>query len=292
MKSPHPLFPHIFAFPPHRKTLGGTAYFIQATTPKLQAETPEETEAKADPQAETSPKLQAETQTAAPLPVTTRTNTPAQLEASTQTDTQADTQTDTQIQAQLQASIQVSAQASNGSSNILVDCPPWNSETSDFLQKHGGVGWLFLTHRTAMAEVAVIRAALGCEVVVQEQEAYLLPNLPKWVFQREIRLGDRGLGLWTPGHSPGSACFYWAGDGGILFSGRHLLPTVEGKLAPLRTSKTFHWPRQCRSVQALVERFSPETLSYVCPGANVGFLRGKGKFDRAYGQLAAIAPPR
>lgn len=229
MKTPHSLFPSVFAFPPHRKTLGGTAYFIQDSP------SPHD-----------------------PNPNDSSPNDPS---------------------------------PNNPNHNILVDCPPWTPETAEFLQQRGGVRWLFLTHRNAIADVGAIQAELGCEVVIQEQEAYLLPEIPTQVFQREIQLGDRAVGFWTPGHSPGSACLYWAGEGGILFSGRHLLPNPQGELAPLRTSKTFHWPRQLRSVQTVIDRFNAKTLSYICPGANVGFLRGKGMFDQACTHLAAIAAP-
>lgn len=249
MKDPQCLLNTVFAFPPNRKTLGGTAYFLPQ---------PPASEAPSDP-----PR------------------------------------------------------------NILVDCPPWTLETFDFLQKHGGVQWLFLTHRTAIADVGTIQSALGCTVVVQEQEAYLLPEVPQLqTFQREITLSDRPdhtlLGLWTPGHSPGSACLYWSGlaqsmpdpsttaagstsvaasdtptqssPRGILFSGRHLLPTPTGDLAPIRSSKTFHWPRQCRSVQGLADRFTVDTLTHLCPGANTGFLRGQGYVDRAYERLVSGIP--
>jgi glyoxylase-like metal-dependent hydrolase (beta-lactamase superfamily II) len=30
--------------------------------------------------------------------------------------------------------------------------------------------------------------------------------------------------FWTPGHSPGSSCLYYRKFGGVLFSGRHLVP--------------------------------------------------------------------
>jgi hypothetical protein len=36
----------------------------------------------------------------------------------------------------------------------------------------------------------------------------------------------------------------------------------------------------------LLERFTPETLQYICPGANTGFLRGKRVIDNAYERLA------
>ena len=202
VKEPQSVFPQVFAFPPNRKTLGGTAYLI--------------------------------------------------LEEA---------------------------------GNVLVDCPPWGQETADFLQQRGGVHWLFLTHRTAMAQVAALQAALDCIVVVQEQEAYLLPDLSCQSFRDGVSLGDRCQGFWTPGHSPGSACLYWAQEGGVLFSGRHLLPTTTGDPSPLRTSKTFHWTRQLQQVQGLLDRYNSQTLNHICPGASVGFLRGKRSCDRAYDRL-------
>jgi glyoxylase-like metal-dependent hydrolase (beta-lactamase superfamily II) len=170
---------------------------------------------------------------------------------------------------------------------VLVDCPRLNGTNQEFLQQRG-VDWLFLTHRGGMGQVKAWQQVLGCGVVVQEQEAYLLPNLEVRSFQYEIALAPGLVGLWTAGHSPGSACLYWPNQGGILFSGRHLLPLATGAPAPLRTSKTFHWPRQLRNVQMLLDRFTPETLHYICPGASIGLLRGKLWIDRAYDRLSQL----
>ena len=177
------------------------------------------------------------------------------------------------------------------SGNILIDCPAWHPETQAFLHAQGGIRWLFLTHRGGISQVSDVQAlqqAFQCEVLIQEQEAYLLPGLTVTTFQQDFRLSPTSEALWTCGHSPGSACLYHQGYGGILFSGRHLLPTVQGKPAPLRISKTFHWPRQLRNVQSLRERFSPETLRYLCPGANTGFLRRQRWIDDAYHQLVEL----
>ncbi len=205
MKPPHLLFDTLFAFPPNRDTLGGTAYFLK--TP---------------------------------------------------------------------------------SGNGLIDCPAWTKETQQFLTNHGGVQWLFLTHRTGKGDVRQIQAAFNCSIVVQEQEAYLLPGLTLISFQQEYRLNDTSVVFWTPGHSPGSACLYTSMHGGILFTGRHLLPKADGHPAPLRTAKTFHWPRQIQHTQRILEKFTPETLHYICPGANTGFLRGERMIAHAYETLAKL----
>lgn len=172
--------------------------------------------------------------------------------------------------------------------NILIDCPAWEEINQQFLTQHG-VKWLFLTHRGGISkELHLMQSVLGCEVIIQEQEAYLLPEVPLTSFEREIHLNSLDYGFWTPGHSPGSSCFYWHQHGGVLFSGRHLLPNQHGQPLPLRTAKTFHWFRQLQNVAALRDRFTPQTLTYLCPGANTGFLRGQGFIDNAYEHLSNL----
>ena len=172
--------------------------------------------------------------------------------------------------------------------NFLIDCPAWNQTNEQFLREQGGVSFLFLTHRGGIGRAREIQDAFGCDIVIQEQEAYLLPGLEVTTFQHEFTFSNRCCAIWTPGHSPGSSCFYYPSLGGVLFSGRHLLPNPQGELVPLRTSKTFHWARQLRNVESLRERFTPENFSYICPGANTGFLGGKGVISQAYQKLSQL----
>lgn len=172
--------------------------------------------------------------------------------------------------------------------NILLDIPAWDETNQNFLRSSGGVRWLVITHRGGIGKTREIQETLGCEVLIQEQEAYLLPGLRVTTFQHEFPLDPHKQVIWTPGHSPGSSCLYYSGEGGVLFSGRHLLPNQLGEPVPLRTTKTFHWPRQIKSLQSLLDRFGPETLQYICPGANTGFLRGKGVINQAYQRLASL----
>lgn len=170
----------------------------------------------------------------------------------------------------------------------MIDCPAWDENTRSFLEAQGGVGKLVITHRNGMARVREIQAAFGCEVIVQEQEAYLLPNLTVTAFREGLVISPEIRVIWTSGHSPGSACVYYTACGGILFSGRHLISDAQGNPVPLRTAKTFHWKRQIRHVQTLLEQFSPETLRFICPGASLGLLRGKFSIDQAYAKLAQL----
>lgn len=173
--------------------------------------------------------------------------------------------------------------------NILIDCPAGEPEYEQFLSEKGGVRWLFLTHRGGIGKnVKQIQSVFGCDVLIQEQEAYLLPEVEVTRFEREFSLSASCSALWTPGHTPASSCLYWNHQGGVLFCGRHLLPDQTGTIAPLRTAKTFHWFRQLQNVKILRDRFNKETLQYICPGANTGFLRGKGTIDKAYCHLAEL----
>ncbi|GAB4379056.1 MAG: MBL fold metallo-hydrolase [Elainellaceae cyanobacterium] len=174
------------------------------------------------------------------------------------------------------------------SGNILVDCPAWDEANHDFLQQNGGIRWLFLTHRDAIGQVKEIQQALGCQVLIQEQEAYLLPRLEVTTFHQEFELSSTTQAIWTPGHTPGSACLYHSAHGGVLFTGRHLLPNQHGEPVPLRIAKTFHWPRQLNSIEKLRDRFSAETLNFLCPGANTGFMRGQRSLDKAYDRISRL----
>ncbi len=177
----------------------------------------------------------------------------------------------------------------NKSGNILLDCPSWNVVNQEFLLTQGGISYLIITHRGGIGkQVMQMQQTLNCKVIIQEQEAYLLPEVEVSSFAENLTLSSDLELIWTPGHSPGSSCLYWQQNGGILFSGRHLLPKSPTEIAPLRTAKTFHWWRQLNNVAKLRTRFSAQTLKYILPGANTGYLRGKGYIENAYEQLAAL----
>jgi glyoxylase-like metal-dependent hydrolase (beta-lactamase superfamily II) len=161
--------------------------------------------------------------------------------------------------------------------NILIDSPAWHDLNQQFIADRGGVKSLVITHRGGIGATTTIAAALDCEVIIQEQEAYLLPELKVTTFGHKFNINDSIHVIWTSGHSPGSACVYTESNGGVLFTGRHLLPDQFGNAMPLRIAKTFHWKRQLRNVEAIWSQFpSQQPLAHICPGANTGLLRGKG----------------
>lgn len=158
--------------------------------------------------------------------------------------------------------------------NVLIDCPELGFQ--DWCQAQGGVQYLLLTQRDGADRVDRWQQVFQCPVYTQQQEAYLYPGV--WVkpFDRTCEVTSGVTLIWTPGYSPGSSCVYLERLGGVLFTGRHLLPNVQGELALYRTRKTFHWPRQQRSLQTLREWLGDRPVHYICPGAHGGFLRGQG----------------
>jgi glyoxylase-like metal-dependent hydrolase (beta-lactamase superfamily II) len=176
----------------------------------------------------------------------------------------------------------------NGS--ILIDTPAWTTENQQFLAELAApVRWLFITQRGGIGQHLLnLQQTLQCPVLVQEQEAYLIPEIDCTTFHQTYDLTPQILAIWTPGHSPGASCLYSPSHGGILFSGRHLIPDRQGHPTALRTAKTFHWPRQLRSITALVDRFSTDTLHHICPGASIGWLRGAMTIDNAYARLQQL----
>ncbi len=175
------------------------------------------------------------------------------------------------------------------SGNILLDCPAWNEVNQKFLQSQGGIKHLIITHRGGISKsIMQIQQELNCQVTVQEQEAYLLPEIKVISFADNLTISPDLELIWTSGHSPGSSCLYYSLHGGVLFSGRHLLPKSPTEIAPLRTAKTFHWWRQLDNIAKLRDRLNQNTLKYILPGANTGYLRGMGYIDNAYEQLLSL----
>ena len=149
---------------------------------------------------------------------------------------------------------------------LLIDAPPLTEANQAFLEQKnlvrkpveqgapsGGqepdpTGWMLFTGRAGHGRARQWQRRLGWPVLVQEQEAYLLPGLERLAsFGDSHHLAEGVDLLWTPGPSPGSCVVQvrsgmW-GNGDVLCCGRLLVPVGPGRLAPLRTRGTFHWPR-------------------------------------------------
>ncbi|CAE21571.1 conserved hypothetical protein [Prochlorococcus marinus str. MIT 9313] len=161
---------------------------------------------------------------------------------------------------------------------VLIDCPPLTTTTLEALKQlaAGRTARILLTSREGHGRVRAFQDALGWPVLVQEQEAYLLPgltSLDSFVDQHTTAAGLRLL--WTPGPTPGSCVVFAPDPWNVLFCGRLLIPVAFVQLAPLPHRRTFHWPRQLRSLQKLRQWIPSDSRPALASGAPLGALRGE-----------------
>ncbi len=158
---------------------------------------------------------------------------------------------------------------------VLIDCPPVNDFTLEFL-KHVSSGrspLIILTSREAHGKVLDLQEALDWPVLVQEQEAYLLPGLKRLSSFSNEHVTASGLRLlWTPGPTPGSCVVYAPTPWNVLFCGRLLIPVKLNCLAALRTRRTFHWSRQQKSLENLCQWLPSDSRPSLASGASLQAL--------------------
>ena len=160
---------------------------------------------------------------------------------------------------------------------VLIDCPPLTQASLTALQDLAGsrAPRILLTSREGHGRLRRVQERLGWPVLVQEQEAYLLPNVsPLDTFAADHATISGLQMLWTPGPTPGS-CVIYATSAELLFCGRLLTPLAPGRLGPLRHGRTFHWPRQLASLERLRAWLPPEARPALASGAGLGALRGE-----------------
>jgi hypothetical protein len=164
-----------------------------------------------------------------------------------------------------------------GRPHLLVDAPAFNAANLQFLEAHGGDTVLVLTSREGHGETQRWQRQLGLQVLVQEQEAYLLPGVERLdTFAGSHAPAAGAQLLWTPGPTPGSCVLHVGAPAlDVLFCGRLLVPVGPDVLAPLRTARTFHWRRQQSSLRRLCSWLPGGSPSWIATGAALGALRGE-----------------
>jgi glyoxylase-like metal-dependent hydrolase (beta-lactamase superfamily II) len=180
--------------------------------------------------------------------------------------------------------------------DLLIDVPALTAANLAFLQHRPRPGQIVLTGRDGHGRCRALQEALGWPVLVQEQEAFLLPGVKALeTFGLEHALAPGLRLLWTPGPSPGACVLHAFGadaggadDGGGLFCGRLLVPVAPGRLEPRRSRRTFHWPRQIASLRALRAWLPARTPGWIASGAGLGALRGESVVGSAEALLADL----
>ena len=161
---------------------------------------------------------------------------------------------------------------------VLIDCPPLTKATIGALEQLslGRQARILLTSREGHGRVRALQDALGWPVLVQEQEAYLLPGLTSLDSFAEEHTTVAGMRLlWTSGPTPGSCVVFAPHPWNVLFCGRLLIPVAFRQLAPLKDRRTFHWPRQLKSLEKLRQWIPSDVRPALASWAALGLLRGQ-----------------
>jgi glyoxylase-like metal-dependent hydrolase (beta-lactamase superfamily II)/ferredoxin len=172
---------------------------------------------------------------------------------------------------------------------VLVDPPKPQEELFRWLEQHGGVRWLFLTHRDHAHHHAEFVARLpGCRRVIGAADV----NLRETAYEAatgdvefklssevgpmtlegtrivEDALGDAELTvLPQPGHTAGTLCLLYRGR--FLFTGDHLSYSRRlGHLVAHRLQCWDDWEHQCASVRRLLQWAQAGQLrfAWILPG--------------------------
>jgi hypothetical protein len=198
-----------------------------------------------------------------------------------------------------------------GAGDLLIDVPALTRANLALLQERSRrrKGWIVLTGRDGHGRCRRWQEALGWPVLVQEQEAYLLPGVALLTgFADGCDLIPGVRLLWTPGPSPGACVAHvqLAGQGAPvgssaapaaeaggeavdgLFCGRLLVPLAPQRLVPLRRRSCFHWPRQLASIENLRQWLPSGSPEWIASGAGLGALQGEKLVRQGADQLARL----
>ena len=122
---------------------------------------------------------------------------------------------------------------------VLIDCPPLTEATLTALQVLAAErrARILLTSREGHGRLRRLQERVEWPVLVQEQEAYLLPGVQNLETFAEETTTASGLRLlWTPGPTPGHAVVHAPTPSDVLFCGRLLVPVASDRLAPTAAS--------------------------------------------------------
>jgi glyoxylase-like metal-dependent hydrolase (beta-lactamase superfamily II) len=198
------------------------------------------------------------------------------------------------------------------SGGVLVDMPKPSDEIFRWLDDHGGVRWLLLSHKDHVQHHAEYVARFpGCRRIIGRAdvnkrqssfadatsavEIQIAPNASATTLDGEPiandKLADTELVILPqPGHTPGSLCLLYRGT--FLFTGDHLAYSrLRGHIIGHRLQCWESWERQTDSVNRLRDRATAGQLRFrwLLPGhgewhrfdATASFAESAKELERA-----------
>jgi glyoxylase-like metal-dependent hydrolase (beta-lactamase superfamily II)/ferredoxin len=146
--------------------------------------------------------------------------------------------------------------------NILVDSPRFTNPLVRRIERMGGVGLMYLTHRDDIADHARFAAHFGCPRMMHEADGAARLGIEQVaVGEHAVRLDDELVSIPTPGHTRGHQVLLYRDL--VLFTGDHLAWSPERRtLIAFRDACWYSWREQTRSMAMLLE----QRFEWVMPG--------------------------
>lgn len=136
------------------------------------------------------------------------------------------------------------------SGNWMIDAPRWNPSLARALEAHGGIAYIFLTHRDDVADAARYASHFNAQRIIHHRDRSAQPDAEIIVDGDDPIAFDDITVIPTPGHTRGHCVLH---HDRYLFSGDHLASDRETqRLTAHRDVCWYDWPTQLRSVERLI----------------------------------------
>lgn len=166
--------------------------------------------------------------------------------------------------------------------NILIDSPRFNSHLVTEIEKHGGVKWMFLSHKDDVADHQKFHDHFGCKRIIHKDDLeettkvceIILEGQSTFELLPEIKI------IMTPGHTLGHMVLLYKNKN--LFTGDHLFYDNDAlKVYASKSVNWYSWPEQVKSIQKLMDL----EVDWIFPGHGGWFQIGSDKFRNDLKQI-------
>lgn len=136
--------------------------------------------------------------------------------------------------------------------NVLVDSPRFTAPLVRNIEKLGGVGQMFLSHRDDIADHARFAEHFGCPRIMREEEGAARLGIERVLSDSSpLKLDDDLTAIFTPGHTRGHQVLLYREK--TLFTGDHLAwSPVRNTLTAFRDACWYSWTQQTGSMEKLL----------------------------------------
>ncbi len=136
--------------------------------------------------------------------------------------------------------------------NWMIDSPRYLKQLVDWIEDHGGLRYIFLTHEDDVADAARYAERFGAARIIHREDAPAVPDAELFVEgHRASPLAPDFLAIPVPGHTPGSMALLWKET--FLFTGDHLWWDPAGRRLEAPSQLVWDHDRLVRSILTLTD---------------------------------------